>query len=309
MVLTSNGYVLSEAPQRWGPLTAVPDEEQGSRQLLLDRLSEQGYLYLPGFLDPRTVAGFRRHYFATLAGTGLIAAGTDPEDGVAGAADEVDQAALRTRLFRQIVPSPEYRGFCEQARIKDWFAWLLDDEVYLHRRKIIRHTRPDEHRDPQRLGVGSATQAHYDLLYLREGSDQVLSMWIPLGDCPRELGGLIYLEGSHRWVIAEEAAGHLRPDVRHAQQVEHTRRNLGLQLRVELEIAGVEQLADLVSDRLADPRNVGQVAALAQGRQRHGESDDRVAGAVIGPGAKDILAQNLHRVGDRVENVGDLAIC
>jgi hypothetical protein len=212
VVFTSNGYVMSEASHRWGPLTSVPDEERGSRQLLLDRLSEQGYLYLPGFLDPRTVVDFRRYYFATLAGTGLVVAGSDPEHGVAGSADEVDRAALRTLLFRQIVPGPEYLGFCGQPAIRDWFAWLLDDDVHLHRRKIIRHTHPDEHRDPQRLGVGSATQAHYDLLYLREGSDQVLSMWIPLGDCPRQVGGLIYLEGSHRWVIAEERFGsHPRP--------------------------------------------------------------------------------------------------
>ena len=70
--------------------------------------------------------------------------------------------------------------------------------MHLHRRKIIRHVRPGE------AGVGIATQAHDDLLYLREGSEQVLSMWIPLGDCPIERGGLVYLEGSHRRVLAEE---------------------------------------------------------------------------------------------------------
>lgn len=67
---------------------------------------------------------------------------------------------------------------------------------FLHRRKIIRHIRPHEHTDTATRGIGTATQAHYDLLYLREGSDQVLSMWIPLGSCPTRLGGLVYLEGS-----------------------------------------------------------------------------------------------------------------
>ena len=35
-------------------------------------------------------------------------------------------------------------------------------------------------------------------------------MWIPVGDCPRERGGLAYLEGSHHWVMAGERAGTLK---------------------------------------------------------------------------------------------------
>lgn len=46
-------------------------------------------------------------------------------------------------------------------------------------------------------------------MYLREGSDRVLSMWIPLGDCPIDRGGLIYLEGSHHRVLRDEALGRL----------------------------------------------------------------------------------------------------
>ncbi len=76
--------------------------------------------------------------------------------------------------------------------------------MHLHKRRIIRHIRPGER------GIGTATQAHYDLVYLREGTDRVLSMWIPLGDCAVETGGLAYLEGSHHRVMAQERAGTLR---------------------------------------------------------------------------------------------------
>lgn len=64
---------------------------------------------------------------------------------------------------------------------------LLDGPVNLHRRRLIRFTRP---------GEPSATGAHYDRTYLRGGTGQVLTAWIPLGDTPVEMGGLIYLEGS-----------------------------------------------------------------------------------------------------------------
>jgi len=200
-VLTSNGYRLDESPARLGALQPTPDAERGDRDALWARLRRDGYLFLKGALDPSRVLEFRRYYFGQLAETGLVA---DPVRGIVGS-DAPDQAALRHILFRTIVPGPEYREFCTQPAIRDWYEWFLGDRPFLHRRKLIRHTRPGEN------GIGTATQAHYDLVYLRDGTDRVLSSWIPLGDCPTTLGGLIYLQGSHHAVLAEERAGGVRP--------------------------------------------------------------------------------------------------
>lgn len=193
-MLTSNGYCLDEAPNRLGPLAAVPASELSDRELLWKRLRRDGYLYLRGLLDPADVLAFRRYYFER---TGLADA-----DGVARSG--VDRAGLRKVLFGEIVPGDQYRAFCAQPAIRDWYTWFLGGETFLHRRKIIRHTAPGEN------GIGTATQAHYDLVYLREGTDQVLSAWIPLGDCPVTRGGLTYLEGSHHRVRRDEAAGLLK---------------------------------------------------------------------------------------------------
>jgi ectoine hydroxylase-related dioxygenase (phytanoyl-CoA dioxygenase family) len=65
---------------------------------------------------------------------------------------------------------------------------FLDGFAYLHKRKLLRHTRP---------GEGRATPAHYDLVYLRGGTQRIVTNWIPIGDTPVEMGGLTYLEGSH----------------------------------------------------------------------------------------------------------------
>lgn len=202
-MLTSNGYRLDPAPRRLGELRPVPDGQRHDRGALWERLRRDGYLFLPGALDRDEVLAFRRYYFAELAGTGLVAPGTDPAAGLA-ADGPVDRQALRRVLFGRIVPGEAYRRFCTQPAIRDFYAWLLAGRTFLHRRKIIRHTQPGE------TGVGTATQAHYDLVYLREGTDRVLSSWVPLGDCPLALGGLVYLERSHHRVLAEEAAGTLR---------------------------------------------------------------------------------------------------
>lgn len=197
-MLTSNGYVLDDRPARLGALVATPESERGDAAALWRRLRSQGYLYLNGFLDPAGVLEFRRYYFGHLTATGLVDPEADPVRGIAGPG--VDRARLRQVLYDTIVPGPEYQAFCTQPAIRDWFAWFLADEVHLHRRKILRHTTPGEQ------GIGTATQAHYDLLYLRGGTDRVLSMWIPLGDVPISRGGLCYLERSHVAVMAEEAA-------------------------------------------------------------------------------------------------------
>ena len=202
VMLTSNGYRLDESPARLGSLVRTPASERADRAALWARLRSQGYLWLPGQLPVDEVLAFRRFYFDTLAETGLTEPGTDPVLGVVGQG-EVDRERLRELLFTVIVPSPEYDALCRHPAVRGWFAWFLEDDVHLHRRRIIRHSVPGEG------GSGSATQAHYDLVYLREGTDRVLSAWIPLGDIGVQLGGLTYLERSHLAVLAQEASGGL----------------------------------------------------------------------------------------------------
>jgi len=196
-MLTSNGHVLSESPDRLGYLEPVPEIERDDRDALWRRIRTDGYLFLTGHLDPAIVTNFREYYFSSLAGTGLVDPGGDAGLGI-DLAGEVDRASLRHILFDEIVPGAPYEALTGHPAIRDWFAWFFEDTVHLHRRQIIRHIRPGE------AGIGTATQAHYDLVYLREGTDRLLSMWIPLGDTPVEMGGLTYLEKSHHWAMADE---------------------------------------------------------------------------------------------------------
>ncbi|MHA7306071.1 phytanoyl-CoA dioxygenase family protein [Arthrobacter sp. TMN-49] len=202
-MLTSNGYVLDASERRLGPLEPVPVAQRFNKKALWDRLRTDGYLYLKGQLDPALVNDFRKYYFESLSNAKVTEPGTEPGLGIA-ADGPVDRAKMRTALFETVVPGTEYASLCATPAIAEWFSWFLEDDVHLHKRKIIRHTKPGE------SGIGASTQAHYDLVYLRGGSDRVLSMWIPLGDCPVERGGLAYLEGSHHWVLAQEREGRLQ---------------------------------------------------------------------------------------------------
>jgi len=204
-MLTSNGYTLDDSEARLGWLEPVPDSDRADKEALWERLRRDGYLYLPNQLDADLVNGFREYYFTTMAETGIIKPGTNPADGI-GATTQADRETVHGVLFGDIVPGKRYEELTTHPDVKGWFHWFFGEDVHLHKRKIIRHLMPGE------TGIGTATQAHYDLVYLREGSERVLSMWIPLGDCPPEMGGLTYLEGSHQWALADERErGNRRP--------------------------------------------------------------------------------------------------
>ncbi|MFB9991345.1 phytanoyl-CoA dioxygenase family protein [Deinococcus oregonensis] len=190
--LRSHRLPLDTSAQRLGFLEPVPEGERSDRAALQARLARDGYLYLKGALNPARVLAFREMYFRTLAETGLIAAGSPPLEGLSG--DEIlDPARVRRLLFDEIVRGEAYEALCTCEEIKGFYTWFLDRKVHLHKRKLIRHHRPQD---------TWTTPAHYDLVYLRGGTTRLLSSWIPLGDCPAERGGLTYLEGSHVWCEA-----------------------------------------------------------------------------------------------------------
>jgi ectoine hydroxylase-related dioxygenase (phytanoyl-CoA dioxygenase family) len=182
--LQAAGKHLAGTPDRLGWLQ--PTDPGIGMKALRERYRETGYLWLKGLLDRDEVIGFRRHVFSRFAALGLIALGTDPALGLySGTAPATDDS---NRLLMALVRSAAYESFCVQERLWRFMDGFLDGMSYLHKRKIMRHTLP---------GAATVTPAHYDLVYLRGGTDRVVTAWIPIGDIPAAMGGLVYLEGSH----------------------------------------------------------------------------------------------------------------
>ncbi len=193
--LVSNGYELLSTPERLGHLT--PSNPHTSMTALREQYESQGYLWLKGLLDRGQVLDFRRRVFEAFRQAGLVAPGTDAGLGVyAGEQSEKAAALHPNRVLMEVVRWASYEAFCLAAPIIDFYEAFLDGAVYLHKRKILRYTRPHE---------PNCTGAHYDLVYLRGGTDRVCTSWIPIGDTSVEMGGLIYLENSHHWGREMEA--------------------------------------------------------------------------------------------------------
>jgi ectoine hydroxylase-related dioxygenase (phytanoyl-CoA dioxygenase family) len=157
--LVSNGFTLEITPERLGWLE--PSSPELPMEQLREKYRQNGYLWLKRFFERDTIMNFRDYFLATI---------------FSGA-----------KTFFEIVRSPEYEDFCTTPRLWNFYQEFLGGLPYLHKRKIIRFTHP---------GSDHCTGGHYDLIYLRAGTDRLCTSWIPLGDTPVEMGGLIYLEHS-----------------------------------------------------------------------------------------------------------------
>ncbi|HEX2914287.1 MAG TPA: phytanoyl-CoA dioxygenase family protein [Chloroflexia bacterium] len=178
--LYSNGFKLTVETGWLEPSSLSEPVEQ-----LRQKYRQHGYLWLKGLLEPERVLAFREYYFSAFKDTGLLRPGSAVVDGIYSG--HIEDPVMAHRIAVEIVRSEVYNQFCHSAPIVHFFENFLDGAVYLHRRKLIRYTLP---------GDPSCTGAHYDLTYLRGGTDRLCSMWIPVGDIPVEMGGLVYLEGS-----------------------------------------------------------------------------------------------------------------
>ncbi|PCG86038.1 phytanoyl-CoA dioxygenase [Streptomyces sp. WZ.A104] len=188
--LYSNGVPIRFSPDLFGPLRSgagLPDDPA----VLRERLRTDGYLYLPGVLDRDKVLRLRGAYFS-LFPDGYLAEGTDAKDGLfSGSVPESLPAyGVAGHPAHAFVRSAAFQEFVADPLLADLASKLLGQDAWMLPRQILRHF----HRGSQ-----LASRAHVDLDYMNALSPapRVLTLWIPVGDCPPSTGSLVYLEGSH----------------------------------------------------------------------------------------------------------------
>jgi ectoine hydroxylase-related dioxygenase (phytanoyl-CoA dioxygenase family) len=182
--LVAHGKILDISPNRMGWLT--PSDAKAPIRELQAQYREQGYLWLKNILPHDRVLEFRGQYFAAFEVFGLLKADTPVTLGIA--AEAVPVSAEIRHMESLLARWTVYEAFCLMPEIITFYEAFLGGRTYLHKRKLIRRTAP---------GSEWSTPAHYDLVYLRGGTDKSLcTSWIPIGDIPVEMGGLIYLEGT-----------------------------------------------------------------------------------------------------------------
>ncbi len=168
-----------------------PDELRG-------RFEADGYVFLPGLLDPDQVLAARRELLLQYATIGEIDDRQPLMAAVAG-----DQAGLRTANLRALTESlrtgARYEAVILDRKLLAAVGAILDGPV-----------RPYDFRWPRLARPGEGCGLHCDGPYMSRGTDRHLSTWIPLGAIRPHEGGLTLLEGSvHNRELAD---GYLQMD-------------------------------------------------------------------------------------------------
>jgi hypothetical protein len=179
--MTARQRELDLSPAAFGELRRSHDAVSDP-DALRTRMTEDGYLFLPGCLDRAEVLDARRVIVERLSQAGLLEPGTDTMEAV----------AAKNRGGRYFMPEladgnePLHRVLYDGAMMAV-FAWLLGGPVRHFDYTWMRAVSP-----------GGGTAPHCDVVYMGRGTHELYTAWTPLGDIPRTIGGLIVLENSHK---------------------------------------------------------------------------------------------------------------
>lgn len=153
------------------------------------RAAEQGYLFFRSLIEAHLVLALREKVMENcrrvgwLSDGGAIVEGIARQDRKPGAYDD------NWLSFQQhVLPLPEFVALGRHVAIVGILENVFGRPVMPDRGNTCRVMSP---RAPE-----FTTPPHQDYYYVR-GSTELWTVWMPLGDCPTEHGGLAVLPGSH----------------------------------------------------------------------------------------------------------------
>jgi Phytanoyl-CoA dioxygenase (PhyH) len=185
--LYSIGNELSTEPSHFGWLRDSSDLANDT-DTLKSRMTEDGYLYLPGYLNRADVIEARRAIMIRAQEAGLLEPNTEPLDGIMRTDGE--NPYFRPDFTQN---NPELYKVLYDGPMMAFFAALFSEEVRHFDFTWLRM-----------VGKGKGTEPHCDIVYMGRGTHNLYTVWTPLGDINLILGGLIILENSHKQKVLSD---------------------------------------------------------------------------------------------------------
>jgi hypothetical protein len=179
--LTSFGKELDLSPEAFGELESsmhlVDDIEA-----LRTRMDEDGYLYLPGYLDRDEVLAARDEVARRLEEESILDPSYPREELVAR-----EGAQLNFTFDRWTKGNAPLMKVLYDGAMMEFYTRFLGGPVRHFDYTWFRAVTP-----------GRSAPPHMDIVYMGRGTHDLFTAWTPLRDIPLEIGGLMILEKSHR---------------------------------------------------------------------------------------------------------------
>lgn len=177
--LKSYGRPLDMGEDKIGRIRDSSDAAEDFDELRR-RLEEDGYLYMRGYLEREKVLAAREAITRRMSTEGILNPNYPEIDAICGEGEGLffcPDLAKESEKVQELL----YKG-----RLPDFYRKLYGEEIRHYDFTWLRAMRP-----------GKGTNPHTDLPYMGRGTHQHLTCWMPYGDIPYKLGGLMILEGSH----------------------------------------------------------------------------------------------------------------
>lgn len=165
---------------------------------LRQRAAEDGYLFFRQFLPRDEVLALRAEMLGVVERHGWLQSGQDALGGLINveALSRVPEELMRTDIgvstaaYHDVQRLERFHRLPHHPGLLALYRTLFDQEVLVHARHIARMITAHPSVFP--------TPPHQDFPLI-QGSGNTWTCWIPIGDCPVEMGGLTVLRGSHRY--------------------------------------------------------------------------------------------------------------
>jgi hypothetical protein len=157
---------------------------------LNQRLEHDGYLFFKRLLNPDRLLELRREMLTIMQEGGWLVTGTDPLDGIADPAARSTEGDLEyTDVYHKVYKLQAFHEIAHCSEVLDLLGRIRGCEMMPQPQKVARLWFPKytEHTTP----------IHQDFVHF-QGNHDNLTCWSPIGNCPRELGGLAILPESHK---------------------------------------------------------------------------------------------------------------
>ncbi len=155
----------------------------GNHTALRERMAEDGYLLLRGLIQRDKVLQARQRVMQHMAQQQALTPGTPPLEGVMPRGGRSVPMMGR----KGIAHHADVLNVLESEELYAFFATFFGEDALTFNYKWLRA-----------VGNEQYTGAHYDYVYMGQGSPNLHTVWVPFGDVEVDQGTLAMCVGSHR---------------------------------------------------------------------------------------------------------------
>ncbi len=162
-------------------------------ETLQTEITSKGYVLIRDLLPRASVNSVLDDVTLVLSSADWLDAGRDPREHIAKVSAACgDPDPTFKRVYQQVFNLESFHAQPHQTALKEVMKMLAGEQVLVHPKPIGRLIFPH----CERL----VTHAHQDYEFMG-GDPEFFTVWIPLHDCPVDVGPLRILEGSHRFGV------------------------------------------------------------------------------------------------------------